>query len=370
MGNRIHESQRDPLTGYPVFLSSDHTYIHQGDAFSVLAVTTALAAAGTYKVGFTTPNLEPQKYIHWRPAQFSSSGNVVRHRLYCGSVYSVGTPIQPINRNQNRATKYSKTLFYAGATATLTGNVTISAKAGGNFANQPTGDGIEVLSDNAADTTQTVTFYGTKTGATTTVTTETVTLTGVTFVPTVLQTWQNLLAVELSASCAGTITIRKATGDATIITIASGTLSKGVETPTIAKAYEQIVTIKAGGASVLPVGIIGTGADGAVLTSVTALNGATAKNMNSDIFKTLTKVLIGAVAGASVVTVTIPEKILSSTTVGTGSTSSRSGGMGGGSDLEFILFPNTSYVLYFENIGTVTATDIDADFFFYEETGA
>lgn len=29
----------------------------------------------------------------------------------------------------------------------------------------------------------------------------------------------------------------------------------------------------------------------------------------------------------------------------------------------------TSYVAYFENIGAATATDIDVDFFFYEESG-
>ena len=370
MGNRIHESQRDPITGYPVFVSSDHTYIHQGNGFSLIAVTTALAAAGTYKVGFTTPNIEPQKYIHWRPAQFSSSGNAVRHRLYEGSVYSAGTPVQPINRNRNRTSQISNMVFYRGATAALTGNLTITTKAGTAFANQPGGSKVTAVSDNdVEDKLISLTVYGTKTGATATVTSETIALNGTTAVDTVLATWQNILALELSAASTGTITVKNGAA-ATIITIAAGTLSKGIETPTITNAREQIVDIVAGGgATTMPVGIIGTAADGSVLTSVIALNGATVVPMNSSIFNTLTKVLIGAVESTRTVSVTIPEKIISSSTVGSGGTSSRSGGVGGGSDLEIVLQPNTSYVAYFENIGVATATDIDVDFFFYEEEG-
>jgi hypothetical protein len=355
------------LTGFLTNISSDHNYIHQGLGFSLVAVTTALAAAGTWKIGFTTPAVSTGKYLHWRPAQFSSSGNNVRHRLYEGSVYTVGTPQQPINRNRNRANLDSKTVFYIGATAALTGNLTITTKAGGGFANQPAGDGVEALSDNAADVGQILTIYGTKTGATTTITEESIVLNGATFAATILQTWQNILGASLSAACAGTVTIREASTNATIITIAAGTLTAGIETPTITNAREQIVNIIASGASTMPVGIIGTGADGSALTSVTALNGATAKAMNTSIFKTLSKVLIGAVESARNVSVTIPDKIISSTSVGSASTSSRSGGNGGGSDLELILQPATQYVAYFENIGTVTATDIDVDFFFYQE---
>lgn len=369
MGNRIHESQRDPLTGYPVFTSNDHTYIHQGKGFSLVAITTALAAAGTWKIGFTTPNLVPQKYIHWRPAQFSSSGNAVRHRLYEGSVFSSGSPVQPINRNRNRTSQNSNVTFYTGATAALTGNLTITTKAGSSFANQPAGGNVTAVSDNnVEDKIPKLTVYGTKTGATATITSEIIQLNGTTGVDSVLATFQNILGAELSAACVGTITLSSAGG--AIFTIAPGTLSAGVETPTITNSRSQIVTIVAGGgATTMPVGIIGTGIDGSALTSVIALNGAIVVPMNSSIFYSLSKVLIGAVESTRTVSVTIPEKILSSTSVGSGSTSSRSGGSGGGSDLELVLQPNTSYVAYFENIGAATTTDIDVDFFFYEESG-
>jgi len=39
MGHRIHSSQRDPITGFPIFVPSDHAYIHQGLGYSVIAVT-------------------------------------------------------------------------------------------------------------------------------------------------------------------------------------------------------------------------------------------------------------------------------------------------------------------------------------------
>lgn len=359
---------QDSLTSAEITITGDHSYIHRGMGYSVVASTTGLAAAGTWKVGFTTPNLSPNKYVHWRPAQFSSSANAVRYRLYEGSIFTGGSPSQPINRNRNRTSKSSNVTFYSGATAALAGNLTVTTKAGGNFANQPTGDGVEVLSDSALDIGQTVTIYGTITGATATVTSETVTLNGVSVISTSTITWQNILGVELSAVCAGTITIRKATGDAAITTIAPASLNAGVETPSITNSRSQILIAVASGATTKPVGVIGTSIDSVTaLTSVVALNGNTPVNVNSSIFYTISKVLIGAVESARTVSVTIPEKILSSTSVGSGNTSSRSGGSGGGSDLELVLQPNTSYVAYFENIGAATATDIDVDFFFYEE---
>jgi len=40
----------DSFTGYPVFLTSDHAYIHQGKGFSLCGETTSVAAAGTYAI--------------------------------------------------------------------------------------------------------------------------------------------------------------------------------------------------------------------------------------------------------------------------------------------------------------------------------
>lgn len=101
------------------------------------------------------------------------------------------------------------------------------------FTNQPNNDGIEVVSDSASDT-QKITIFGT------TVTTgafcyETVTLTGVTAVATTKTDWGNIIGAFLGeidgtevVPAVGTITIREASGDQTITTIAAGKISKGM----------------------------------------------------------------------------------------------------------------------------------------------
>jgi hypothetical protein len=363
----------DNLTGAEIELTGDHGYIHSGYAFSLPVTVAGLAAAGISNIGFTTPaSSAGNPQIHWRPIEFSSSANSARVRLYQGSAFTGGALKIPRNRNQagsyraDRSVINPKMVIYTGVTAALTNTVIVSAKAGGNFANQPAGDGIEVLSDDAADVGIGVTFYGTKTGATTTVTTETVSLNGLTFVPTVLQTWQNLLGVELSAACAGTITIREASANATIITIAAGTLSAGVETPSSTKGYDEVPRHDASAASTAPVGIIGTYYDGTALSGVDALNGTTEEDHNAVPFKTITKVLIGAVASTVNVTILVPDHIVDTLSVGTGNASNRSGGSGGANQ-EIVLEPNTSYVLNVVNTGAATATDVDLNLFYYEE---
>ncbi len=104
------------------------------------------------------------------------------------------------------------------------------------FPNQPSNDGIEVVSSSTADTTQKLTCYGTTTG-TNTVVTEEITLNGTTQVATVKVNWGHMLYFSLDAACAGDLTIREASGNATIATIAAGDTSAGNapgdDTPTV-----------------------------------------------------------------------------------------------------------------------------------------
>jgi len=191
----------------------------------------------------------------------------------------------------------------------------VSAEAGGNFANQPTGDGIEIVSDAAGDTTQTITIYGTITGATTTVTSETVSLNGTTAVSTTTVTWQNMLGASLSAACAGTVTIREASGNAAITTIAAASTTAGIVTPSTTNGYGLVLRHDASDTSTAPVGIIGTGVDGSALTLVDALNGTTEEDHGATAFATVTSVLIGAVASTVNVSILTNETV-DSTTVG------------------------------------------------------
>jgi len=179
----------------------------------------------------------------------------------------------------------------------------LSATAGGNFGNQPAGDAVDVVSDNAADLTQTATIYGTVTGATDTITSETVVINGTTGATTTETTWQNIVGVELSASCAGTVTISENSGSAAITTITTGNTTAGIVAATTNPAFGAIPRHDASGASTSPVGLVGTDLTGAALTSVDALNGTTEEDHGTAAFSTVTRIMLGAVASTVNVTV-------------------------------------------------------------------
>lgn len=163
--------------------------------------------------------------------------------------------------------------------ATLTGSTILAATAGGNASNDSAiNDIVQVVSSNAGDTTQTVTLIGTTNG-TTTVVVQNVALNGTTAVDSAKSDWGSVLAVKLSASCAGTVTIRKKTGPATITTITTTNLSAGVNSIAAgagAQAYYQKPTVVASGASTAQVGYAGTDSTGATVYDAVALNGTTA----------------------------------------------------------------------------------------------
>lgn len=175
----------------------------------------------------------------------------------------------------------------------LSGTTIEATGAGLAFTNQPANDGVEVVSSSAADTTQTATIIGTTNGANTVVV-ETVTLNGTTFVPTVKTDWGLILAVKLSASCAGTITFREASADAAITTITTGNTSKGVETVTSAdqQAFNVAPTGVCSGSGTKQIGLQGTNSAGTVIYDSKALNGTTAVTFNSG-FKRITEVYTG-----------------------------------------------------------------------------
>ena len=172
----------------------------------------------------------------------------------------------------------------------------LDATAGGNFANQPANDGIEVISDSAGDTTQSITLIGTLNGAATVIVTETLSLNGTTQVVSSHTNWGVLLAARLSAACAGTITIREASGNATITTISASNLTAGIATATSTQAYGLVPRRDGSGASTAYIGALGTGLDGAALYVAAAMDGTTEGDFGSTPFATVTEWYIGAVA--------------------------------------------------------------------------
>lgn len=173
----------------------------------------------------------------------------------------------------------------------------------GNFGNQPSNDGVELISDNAGDT-QDATVWYTRNGEGDTVFSETVTLTGTSQVALTHTDVQLVLGVELASAATGTVTIREASANATITTITAGNTAAGVEDVDTANqrlGFNVAPVAVADGASAKQVGLIGTDENGDELFDSQALNGTTDVTFN-DTFRTVTRVLVGDVATGTTVT--------------------------------------------------------------------
>ena len=187
----------------------------------------------------------------------------------------------------------------------LAGSV-IDSGDGGDFGNQPANDGVEVLSSDAGDTTQSITITGTTTG-TETVVRETVALDGTTPVATSKTDWGEILAVELDAAAVGTVTIREASADQTITTLAPAALTGGIIEVPVAdqRAFNRPATLVGDGAETAIVGVIGTDVDhGAQTNNAIALNGTTPVTLPTE-SNLITRLLVGAAAAAVAVTAAV-----------------------------------------------------------------
>ena len=184
--------------------------------------------------------------------------------------------------------------------------ITIGSGVGLAFTNQPANDGLEIGSSSADDVTQSVTVYGTTTG-TDTVVAETIALTGTTFVSTVKTDWGAILGYELDAACVGTVTLREASGNATVSTIAAGSLTKGIVEVTDTRAYLHVPEVDCSGASTKILGFKGFLASDPVGTAVyrsKALNGTTAAVVTTAAMFRITRIFVGDVESTRTASVT------------------------------------------------------------------
>lgn len=179
----------------------------------------------------------------------------------------------------------------------------LSATAGDAFTNQPANDGVEVVSSSASDVTQTITLYGVLNGATTVLVTETIAITGTTQAVSVHTNWDTIFGARLSAACAGNITVREASGNATICTIAASSLTAGIHDAELTNAYGLIPRHDASTTSTAGVVLVGTGLDGAALMVLDALNSGTEEDHGTTPFATVTEIMLGAVASDVNVTI-------------------------------------------------------------------
>lgn len=128
---RHNSDQIDKFTGYPVTVSSDHTYIHQGIGFNLPVESTSVAAAGVYSVALQIP---VGLFVHIRPTTWSSTANLGELKLFENSTFSSGSAATPRNKNRN-SVNTSRVVCTVGVTATNT-NATLlnyeSVGTGGN----------------------------------------------------------------------------------------------------------------------------------------------------------------------------------------------------------------------------------------------
>lgn len=192
-------------------------------------------------------------------------------------------------------------------TSTLAGTTIDTWSAGGNFGNQPANDGVEAVSDDNTDEMDLTVWY-TRTGQGDTLYSETIALTGTTPAALTDTDIALVLGAELSDNGAGTVTIREASGDATITTIDSTAATQAgvVDVPDAdQRAFGVEPTAVAGGASTKQIGFVGTDPDdGTEQLDSQALNGTNAVTANAR-FLRVTKLLVGDVATGTTGTVAV-----------------------------------------------------------------
>lgn len=178
--------------------------------------------------------------------------------------------------------------------------------SGSDFGNQPTNDGIEVVSSSASDT-QYLDLYGTTHGGVVVVK-ERIQLTGTTPVSTTKVDWGRLLGaiipLGLGAAAVGTITIREASGNATITTITAGQRSSGVEYPDtdMEAAFAHPVSFSSDLTTDKVVGVVGVGADGSTVVMEAVTLADTAQIMTATALSEITYLLVGDFESANILT--------------------------------------------------------------------
>lgn len=180
---------------------------------------------------------------------------------------------------------------------------TATTGVGSAFTNQPSGDGVEIISDSASDT-QTFIIMGTRTGKGDTLYAASGTLLGLSQQTTTYTDWDKILGITLSGVAVGTITVREASGNATIVTFSPGDAAKGVyNVPAADQAGgDRVIDIVASASTTKQVGIVGTTPGGALYYDSQALNGTTTVQSNSE-FRSVQNILIGDIENTVTVTI-------------------------------------------------------------------
>jgi hypothetical protein len=108
----------DSVTETPPWIDNDHTYIHEGNAYSVHIYEATTAA--TLKLAFITPSTTvTYPYVHFRPIVAQTDKPDVQIKIYEGSsaTSTMGTAVTAKNHNRC-CTKTAGTVVRSGVTST------------------------------------------------------------------------------------------------------------------------------------------------------------------------------------------------------------------------------------------------------------
>ena len=93
--------------------------------------------SSSYKIGFRTPLVADNAYIHWRPTGVDTSAAFVQVDLYEDNAYTGGATVVPVNRNRQgfSASVADMQDFKTGVTATISGSTLIQHAGIGSAGN-------------------------------------------------------------------------------------------------------------------------------------------------------------------------------------------------------------------------------------------
>jgi len=161
-----------------------------------------------------------------------------------------------------------------------------------------TGQAVELVSSNAGDTALTVTIYGLD--ALNAVQSETLAVNGLTVV-TGTRLWNAIHGARISGTPLGTVTVRNLSAGTTIVTLLSGSLTKGLYVLSDASVAGVVLSIVRSTAGTEVLTVVGRNASGALQLAKVTLAGTTTV-LTVATWSAIDYLALGAVPGAATVT--------------------------------------------------------------------
>lgn len=128
---QISELQKDRFTDGKRIITTDHSYIHDGIAFSVTGIFTSVANGATVNYAFKTPTVASGKYIHLKYKEIQSIGNKTKVDFYekPTNAPTNGSDVAVVNRRRvGTPAVSSMQAFKSAMTLDLTGATTLDSE--------------------------------------------------------------------------------------------------------------------------------------------------------------------------------------------------------------------------------------------------